>query len=612
MFGVALAQVPLLLFTYFGLHTRLLIDDYAYMGLARQIGAWEAMLQWRELLHGDYSNFLLHGLLAPLAEKAPPIFSLIMMTAAFVGFSWLVNKVLSCLEICRHRHKIVVALASLSVAATIIGFYTAQAFYWMSAAVEYTWPSTVLLLGIALAVETGRRLHSKLHHGLAAAAAVFYAFVNAGFSELYLVAQMALAGLAAVYVYAFQHGRKRRTYLILALALCLGTFSGLLAQLSAPGHANKISQPKLYGYLMLPVRDLPALVSGAFSLTLQYSGQQAGFAGFMLVVFAGLFMTLSAASPTARDPIARKISVTAAPTAISLAVQLLFLPILWSHRSDDLQVFGRFSYAYMTVISINLLMILVLLTLLWRRRLNQLLTKRNGLMMYCSCVLLVVCLLFMFTQVRNIHYKASSYLFFTALAMLLMVAGQLTFTASEPRFSKLFQASLFVAACAVLTLSAQLAVMLWGTGIIIERSLAAATFVLMIAGLLIGVSLGALIHRGYELTIAPAARPFWIRLFCLVFAGTIAAGIVFGQAHRIVNLRNFAETWDADYQTIIRLRDEGDPAVYTKFFALGSSKYYRARTPAEHGFSTLGWMQKLFYGLDYEPDSEIDVLPVLE
>ena len=62
---VLLAFVPLLLFAYLGQFSRLVADDYAYLGKALESGIWESMLFWREQWVGDYSGLLFMGVLAP-------------------------------------------------------------------------------------------------------------------------------------------------------------------------------------------------------------------------------------------------------------------------------------------------------------------------------------------------------------------------------------------------------------------------------------------------------------------------------------------------------------------------------------------------------------------
>jgi len=523
--GVALALVPLLLFAYLGLHNRLLADDHVYLGLASDVGTWKAMEIWREVWNGDYSNFLLYGLLAHLGTAAPPLFSLFLCASAFVGFSWLTNTVLACLRISAHRREASVVLAALTTAATINGFYHAQVFYWLTAAVEYTWPAVMLLLGIALAAATARGIRGSVQHGLAAFAAALYALINAGFSEMYLVFQLTAVALIAVFVFVFQHGPKRKAYVILAMAGLLGTVASLPLQLTTPGVAFRSSLSQAFRSPVIPVRDLPILLGRTLEMTLDYAGQQASFAGFMLVAFAGLFVALTLGKRYPVDSKLRRISGVNAPIAFALIAQVLFVPILWTHSSDNLQVFGRFSYAFMLVVCLNLSAITVLLALLWRRDLlDKALDRRSGLMMYCGFVLLLACLLFAMTQVRNIHYRAMSYLFITAVILLIMLAWQLTCMADEPLMKGLFRLSAFATAGAFLTLAALLAVKLWSVGYIIDRTLTSVTFALMLAGLLNGVALGALIQRGFYMTDAEALSLRGLRLLCLLVALSIAAG----------------------------------------------------------------------------------------
>jgi len=595
--GVVLALVPLLLFAYLGLHSRLMLDDYLYFGLAPDIGAWKMMAVWREFWNGGYSNFLLYGLLAPLGASAPPLFSLFLCVSTFVGFCWLTNTVLACLEIRAHRRAIVVGLASLTTAATINGFYHAQVFYWLTAAVVYNWPAVMLLLGIVMATATARRLRGRIQLLLAAIAAALYAFISAGFSEMHLVFQLVALALIAAFVFIFQCGPERRSYRILAAAACLGTFVSLLVQVAAPGFANRSSQSVVFGTPIFPVRYLPNLLDRALDTTLQYMGHEASFAGFMLVAFAGLFVILTVGKRYPADSKTQSIPGATAPIAFAFITQVLFVPILWTHNSDNFQVFGRFSYAFTLVVCLNLIAITVLLALLWRRDLlDKALKRHNGLMIYCGCILLLVCLLFAMTQVRSIHYKASSYLFVTVLSTLIMLAGQLTCMADEPRMRGLFRLSAFAGAGAVITLATLIGVKLWGAGYIVERALASATYALMLAGLMNGVTLGALIRLGFDTTNADAVWLRWIRLFSLLVALTIAAGMVIGQGQRISHARKNAEIWDSNHVEIIRLRDEGDPTVYTKRFP---SLIHRSidAIPYRYKNGPLNWEPMLYYGL---------------
>ena len=597
MFGVALALVPLFLFTYFGLSMRLLGDDYANLGLPMKIGTWEAMLHWREVWNGDYSNYLLYGLLAPLGTAVPPFFAFIIIVTAFVSYAWQINTVLTWLEIRVHRNPIIISLASLAVAAAINGFYAGHALYWFTAACEYTWPGAIFMLGIALATEAARRLSGRLPLLLLVFATAVYAFINAGFSEMFVVLQLAAIALIAFYIFVFLSGPKRRRFRILSVAACLGTFASLMLQVSATGFAVRSSATTNLNYLVLPVRELTALVGRTLELTMLYTGNQKTFAGFMLVAFAGMFVALIAGKPIPADSRPLRLPAVNAPIALALIVQLLFLPILWTHRSDSIEVLGRFSYAFLVVVGTNSLAILVLLLLLWRRRLGQLLERRNGLMIYCSCVLLVVCLLFTMTQVRSVHHSASSYLFFTVASLLIMLACHLTMISAQPRLNRLFLLTVYMTASAVIILAAMLAVKMYGAGFVIERTIASTSYALMMAGLLNGITIGALIKRGFCISGAKPVQMRRMSLLCLLVAFTIGLGTVIGQGRRIGYVYEYVATWESQHQEIIRLRDEGDPTVYTKSFARIITDHLDG-TPPKYRFVRINRNEKIFYGLD--------------
>lgn len=595
VFGVALALIPLLLFAYFGLGTRLLGDDYEHLGYVLRVGAWEALLFWRGYWNGHYSSFLFFSLSAPLGTGAPPFFAFAHIVLAFAAFGWVVNAVLGHLRILSYRRAIVVVLAALMAPATLNGLYSAHAFYWFSSAVLYTWPALFLLVGIALAAETERRLRGRLGHILAAIAAALYAFLNAGFAEMYLVYQLSVLALITLFAVVFQSGSKRRTNLVLALAASLGTLAGLALVLNAPGFANRSAATVKGNFLSLTIQEQLNIAGHALNETLIYAGHPESFAGFMLVAFAAVFVLLSAGHPRRVDTASRRLHLAMAPLAFALLVQLIFVPILWTHSSDSPRILSRFSYGFATVIGINLLLVAAaVLALSWRRRLNALLQRRNGLMIYCSSILLAVCLLFMMTQVRTVHVKASAYLFFAALSLLIMLGGQLAGIANEPSLNRLFILTACVTAGAIITLASIVSVEIFLVRFVNRRSISAAVFALMLAAMLNGVTLGALIRHGFFLT---GANGKWLRLGCLLVALAIGAGIVIGQGKRIRYVNEYVDIWESQHREIIRLRDAGDPAVYTlelKRIVAGKMDHQ----PPPYFYAPLHWKEKIFYELD--------------
>ena len=433
---------------------------------------------------------------------------------------------------------------------------------------------------------------------MAAIAAAIYAFLNAGLAEMFLVYQLSALALITLSVFIFQTGSKRRTYLLLTLAAGLGTLVGLAVVLNAPGFANRSDATIVGNFLLLPIQEQLNLSIYALNETLLYAADREVFAGYMLVVFAGTFVALSAVKPGSTAGNQRRATVAKPPIAFALMVQLFFVPILWSHESDNLQVLGRFSYSFILVVFINLCIILVLLAALWRRRmLDALLNNRNGLAACCGGVLLVSCAMFMLTQVRSSHVKASSYLFFTTVTLLIMLAGELSWIADEQRLNRLLLLSVCVTVGAILTLAFVVSVEMFLVRYVNRRSISAAVFALTFAGLVNGVTLGTLIRHGLCLTDARAVWLRWLGLCCLIAALTIGAGIVIGQSRRIGYFQEFVEIWESQHQEIIRLRDEGDPAVYTmnwKHLVGGKMD----QEPPVYERRPLTYKERIFYGLE--------------
>ena len=596
-FFALLAVLPTLLFAYIGHFSRPVFDDYWRIGLPLDLGIWKAMLFMREIWNGDYTNFLFQGLLAPLGSTVTSVFGLVLILAMLIGYCWLINMALSKIPTCAHRRFIAVILASLTTTATINGFYDFEQFFWYTGAVEYSFPMALLLIAIAATVETAQRLRGKLQHGLAAAAIVILSFLNAGFSEAYMGFQMSFVALVAGVVFILLHGRKRETFFILALAACLGTFASMLVQLSSPGVAFRTSLPQNFDYVIAPVRDLPQLLSLTINLLMNHLGDVNLFAGFMLTAFAGLFVTLTAGNSRRGHLNQRHIAFARPPIVFALITQLLFIPIVWSHQSDNVEILGRFSYSYMSVVSINIGVILVLLAFLWRRdQLESALNRRNLLMIYCNGILLAVCVLFVLTQIRSIDHKATLYLFVTAVVAMLMLAGQLTLAIDEPRLNELLLLTMCLIASAAITMAALIAATQFSVGYLLARIITSPIFLLMCAGVCCGITLGTLIQRCCFLTGSSELWMLWTRRLLLIIIVSIVLGLMLGQANRLSGIRIRANVWDSSSAEIVKMRHEGDPTVYIKKFKRNTS----VNRKSPYIFSILPWYELAFYDLEYD------------
>ncbi len=288
-----LALVPALLFAYLGQFSRLIWDDYDRLGKPIELGFWQAVQYFRDTWNGDYTNFLLFGLLAPLGALVPSIFPAVLIVIWIAGLTLLYLTVFAFLKIGRQRYFIAIALASLTVAAAINGLDSQHSFYWFTSTVEYTLPPALLLICLILAAKTAGLLHTHLRLAFAALVVAAIGFVIAGFSEMYLVFQLAFLGLLIVGLSIFRDLSKRRIYLVLTLAGFLGTLTSVPVQLNSPGLAFRSSLSHNFGYRVEPVRDLPALLNQTIGTMYRYTTDQAGFTGIGLLLAAGLFVTLT-------------------------------------------------------------------------------------------------------------------------------------------------------------------------------------------------------------------------------------------------------------------------------------------------------------------------------
>ncbi len=250
-----------------------------------------------------------------------------------------------------------------------------------------------------------------------------------------------------------------------------------------------------------------------------------------------------------------------------MIVQLLFVPYLWSHSSDNAQIFGRFSTSYSVVVSLNAASVLALLALIWqRKRFHAALNTERGILYFCSFALLLMCLLFSMTQIRSIYHKAASYLFVQFFVLLFALARQLAVRFGDSCSNRIGLIALLSSTYSVITFVALFGVSLFGAGYVIDRIFASVTFLQVISGFLWGAYLGIMIHRCRLAIKASMAWIRWISLVSLLIALAVGTGIVAGRMQQVDHFAAAARKWDASHQEILRLRDEGDPTLYTRSF----------------------------------------------
>ena len=593
------AFVPLLVFAYSGTFSRLYADDYGHLGKVLESGAWESLLFWRVQWNGDYTNFLVFGMLAPLGAAAPLVFLPVIIVLGLAGMAWLTRKLFTFLSLDRQSNLVVAALAALLMSATFHSFYSNETLYWLSASVEYSLPTVILFVLIALAWEVTSRLDTRLSLAICALAAGGAAFINAGFSEMYMVFQNLFLLLLLVCLFAFLRGTRRRIASTLCAASLLGSLASLPVQLSSAGFIHRVD---VYDsrQLRMPIRDPLQLLFSTLEETVQRAGYEQAFAGFMLAFAGGMLVALALGKPVTEKPRAESIALKPVALALLLLAQLAYLPILWSHTSDSMTILGRFSPAYFLVIVLNAGFVLLFsFQFIQHRRISAWLAQPNASLLYVSAHLLAVLLLFALSQFRSIHWRAASYMFASALSLIVFLAWQMKSGARSPTANALLLVATVSAVVTALAFVGLTAVQFWGAGRVIEKVYTMTAFLLTISALIWGLCLG---HSLQQAMLRSPLHSRWIRAsitIWLAVALAIGSGIASVTARRSEARAAFAAIWDEQHQEILRLRDAGDPAVHTMQLALRLSRD-RDADVSRLLTGTIHERIKMFYGLDYQ------------
>lgn len=593
--GLLIAFLPLLLFAYLGQFSRLISDDYRLLAFARDMGAWEQIQHWRATWTGVYSRFLLYELGALVEPYAPAVSSLATVVIWVAGLALLIRIALQWLQLRRHVLLVSVSLAALGVAAAINALYALSSFYWYSAALAYTAPLALWLVYLAFVAEFARALRRPSAVKVATVVSAAVCFFIAGFSELFLIFQLCNMTflLLLSYICLSRHGR--RIYLQLIGAGWLATLASFAVQVTAPGVA--LRSAFIGEAISAPAREPWALIMGTANGVLGAIGRQEAFAGFALLFGLGLGATLLEKTLKSRNGTQSIFVLPRRPIWLGLVLQLLFLPLLWTHVSDNTQVLGQFSFAFTAVLLLNLALIAnyVAQIMMYSQIRAAIERRQAGLMIYIASVLLLLLLVFAGSQIRSMHFKAELFLYMTAFAQLLILTEQLKRGCADSTARALRFAALSITAMTVVCITVMIGASLFGAGHMQTRSMAPAAFMQVAQGLVWGAYLGSLIAAAFaDLTTGAihSRRMGWASLALVMVVGS---GIVIGHARLIPDFRTYAREWDERHNLILSLRDSGQRDIVVSPLTFDLAEYLGEPTMAA-GFSNSRAIE--YYGLD--------------
>ena len=496
---VALALVPALLFAWLGQFNRPVDDDdYCFIVIGQEMGAWDGMLHWYHYLSGGYSSSFFAAAMAPLDTQAPRIVPALIIALWLVGLSWLIFQVLTYLKIDSPRRPLAVAIAALAVAASINAFHSPQSFYWYIASVRYVLQLPLLAIYLALALWIVQRQRRDTLSLLGIIAGAALCFISAGASEMFVVFQLTVLTVCLLASLVLLRPSARYRYALVFGMGWLATLGSLAIQLASPGAARRTAI--IFNRIDIPDRSLSALMPKTFSLTLDYFGHPEIFAGFVMLMAVGLLVMLVKYKPHSASKAAPPFKLALPPLWLGLIFQLLWLPLLWLQISDSPQWLGRFSSRYMAIVLLNAVFILSFLVLLWRRkRIHAHLQKHDRSLLIAGHIIgfaLIFVLLFLSAQVnKSIDRRAANYLFTSLLMLLVLLTWQLTSMLSDATERRFGLLALCSAGAGLTSLAVIIGSASYSLGHTAPRGLASTASLLVLSGLVWGAFFGYLVQR---------------------------------------------------------------------------------------------------------------------
>ena len=578
---IALALTPAALFAYLGQFSRLKSDDYCNIAIGQELGAWGYMNYKLNTWSGAYADFFFMGLVAPLDTLLPRIMPGIIVILWLISLFWLIDEGLAHLKISHSRRPLTFAIAALGVAAAINGLHSPQSLHFYSENIRYNLPLPLLTIYLALTLWLAKRTRLPAW-GIMAGAAL--CFITAGASEMFMVFQLTFLTGCLLASLAW----RRRSYARILGVGWLATLAGLMIQLNAPGIALRAAEIEADLHRPGPERSLLGWLSRTFGEILRALGHPQVFAGFVLLMAAGLLAMLFACRPPKTLKTSKPVEIDSSALWLGLIFQLLWLPILWNQVSDTPQFLGRFSLRYMVVIVLNLAFISGFAVLLWRRkRINAYLQRHErGLLILGSGLSLIFAALFALSQLGS-NLIAASWLFMSALMCLVYFAGSCPSTAAARRLGRL---AVFVYALGLICLTTIVSVTVFGRGYAPSRTLSSSAYLLTFSGLVWGAYLGCLVKH-----LPSQYGQAWMKIGGLAMILIIGLGIVLGRAAHVPDFQRHAQEWDARRLDIIAQRGRGQKAIKVAPLIYDSPDYI---TTGPENRLPISECAKRYYGFD--------------
>ncbi len=422
-----LCLLPALSFVPLGHFNRPARDDFRFIGTYADKPFWEALQQALQGLSNDFSvgySFLtVKIILDPLGYSIVQIFPALVLTVLFFCITALLVEVLNALGLVANKRLIALAVGGLLLSAIYGGLATYQGLYYFETTVKYSLSIAPMVLYTLLLLHVMSqpcvRGRSRIMYVLVGWA---LCFVATGFSETFdIVILLTLLLLLALTLLLGDKWRQR--WLSILASGIAANVTGILLILSSPGLQARVARRSVRPGIA--DRSIEEILTQTVHAYPERIGDPDGLASMVLMLAVGFLVGLALPKAHYRDAEERPGRITLKPLQIALVMQLLLLPLIWQHTSDQPLLFGRYSAAYTYVITINLLLILGAAWLLYKQRRaasgSETVAKAAA---YAGLVGILLC--FAPTQLRDMHWRAYWYLWLSAHSLLIMLGWQVS------------------------------------------------------------------------------------------------------------------------------------------------------------------------------------------
>ena len=558
-----LALIPLLQFAYLGSHVRIMGDDYCHINVVRELGPLQGMAYWRNTWNGSFTDYFIHGLLAPLGASAPAVAPALTIVLWLAALSALLFQAFALAGLSYFPRLTAVTVAAFIMTITINAFFSPQSLYYFAASLRHTLPIAGITAYFALLAMLYRRRCTARPTALALAlAGGAICFINAGLGETFALVQLfclSVACLASIFL--LDRATNRNCRLFLALGL-LASIASLIVILTAPGAA--IRKGVLDEITSHQSRDILALATMTLETAFLHLRDPELIDGFVAVVGLGMVLALGRKRPAAAEQSLRPgVGLARGPLLFAFTQQLLCLLILLGQVSDDPRVLGRYSLGYSAVLLANLGLIIGIAWLaILRVRFSQFLARSSTPVgAICLLALLMATAVTLF---RGVDWRVSTYLFLTLLALLFSLTWQWSYSLPRSVARRAGFAILASFAIALLTTLLVMSFAFYATATVWPRILSFVPYVFILAGLVWAFILGyAITCLGGSSRYATASTT-GLRLGSLIVVLVIGAGVLRDHARLIPSFQQFSAEWSAREQQIIQGRERGQRTIYVE------------------------------------------------